>query len=162
MTEQTIGALARRMQCQAETIRFYEREGLLPAPARSAGNYRLYGQLHVERLAFIRRCRSLDMTLDEIRVLLQLRDKPADSCAAVNSVLDAHIQHVADRIADLHTLQQQLHDLRRRCASTDPQARADADQDGCGILRELGRGAQEPQPATTGRHIRGSHAHGRR
>ena len=161
MPELTIGALAQRMQCQAETIRFYEREGLLPLPARSGGNYRLYGQLHVERLACIRRCRSLDMTLDEIRVLLQLRDTP-DSCAAVNTVLDEHIQHVADRIADLQTLQQQLHELRQRCASADPQAGAQADQDGCGILKELARGTAEPQPVPAGRHVRGSHGHGRR
>ena len=72
------------MQCQTETIRFYEREGLLPPPARSGGNYRLYGKPHRwNAWRFIpRRCRSLDMTLDEIRVLLQLRDeRPADNCA---------------------------------------------------------------------------------
>src|SRR5579863_5045249 len=149
MSELTIGALARRMQCQAETIRYYEREGLLPPPARSGGNYRLYGKPHLERLAFIRRCRSLDMTLDEIRVLLQLRDKPADSCAEVNSVLDEHIQHVADRIADLRTLQGQLRDLRKLCAT--------AGVDGCGILKELQRGADAPRPAIGGRHVRGSH-----
>jgi DNA-binding transcriptional MerR regulator len=57
-----IGILAERTQCQAETIRYYEREGLLPVPPRSQGNYRLYGQTHVERLSFIRHCRSLDMT----------------------------------------------------------------------------------------------------
>jgi Cd(II)/Pb(II)-responsive transcriptional regulator len=150
MTDLTIGALARRMQCQAETIRFYEREGLLPAPARSGGNYRLYGKPHLERLAFIRRCRSLDMTLDEIRVLLQLRDKPADNCAEVNGVLDEHIQHVADRIADLRTLQAQLRDLRQLCAS--------ADAEGCGILKELARGTQTAQ-APAARHVRGSHSH---
>jgi Cd(II)/Pb(II)-responsive transcriptional regulator len=151
MTELTIGALAHRMQCQTETIRFYEKEGLLPAPARSGGNYRLYGQPHLERLAFIRRCRSLDMTLDEIRVLLQLRDKPADNCVEVSSVLDEHIQHVADRINDLRTLQQQLHELHQLCAS--------ADQQGCGILKELARGAAEPQAPSTARHVRGSHSH---
>src|SRR3984957_17748946 len=151
MTDLTIGALAHRLQCQTETIRFYEKEGLLPPPARSGGNYRLYGQLHLERLAFIRRCRSLDMTLDEIRVLLQLRDKPADNCVAVSSVLDEHIQHVTDRINDLRTLQQQLHDLRQLCAS--------ADQQGCGILKELARGAAEPQAPSTARHVRGSHSH---
>src|SRR5579863_575117 len=117
MSELTIGALARRMQCQAETIRYYEREGLLPPPARSGGNYRLYGKLHLERLGFIRRCRTLDMTLDEIRVLLQLRDKPADNCAGVNAVLDEHIQHVVNRIAELRTLESQLRDLRQLCAS---------------------------------------------
>jgi Cd(II)/Pb(II)-responsive transcriptional regulator len=150
MTELTIGALARRMQCQTETIRFYEREGLLPAPARSGGNYRLYGQPHLERLAFIRRCRSLDMTLDEIRVLLQLRDKPADNCAEVNAVLDEHIEHVADRIADLRTLQNQLRGLRQLCAS--------AAQDGCGILQELARSGDD-RPAPASRHVGGSHAH---
>jgi Cd(II)/Pb(II)-responsive transcriptional regulator len=151
MTALTIGALAQRMQCQTETIRFYEREGLLPAPARSGGNYRLYGQAHLQRLAFIRRCRSLDMTLDEIRVLLQLRDKPADSCAEVNGVLDEHIQHVADRIADLRTLQGQLRDLRKLCAS--------AGANGCGILKELGRGADAARPVVPARHVRGSHSH---
>jgi len=151
MTALTIGALAQRMQCQTETIRFYEREGLLPPPARSGGNYRLYGKPHLERLAFIRRCRSLDMTLDEIRVLLQLRDKPADNCAQVSTVLDDHIQHVADRIADLRTLQGQLRDLRKLCAS--------AEADGCGILKELARGTEDAPAAAASRHVRGSHSH---
>ena len=69
-----IGELAKLTDCQVETIRYYEREGLLPEPARSEGNYRLYTQAHVERLTFIRNCRSLDMTLEEIRSLLNLRD----------------------------------------------------------------------------------------
>jgi Cd(II)/Pb(II)-responsive transcriptional regulator len=151
MTELTIGALAHRMQCQTETIRFYEKEGLLPAPARSGGNYRLYGPQHLERLAFIRRCRSLDMTLDEIRVLLQLHDRTADNCAAVSSVLDDHIQHVADRINELRMLQSQLHDLRQLCASADSQ--------GCGILKELARGTDKPQTPAATRHVRGAHSH---
>jgi Cd(II)/Pb(II)-responsive transcriptional regulator len=149
MTELTIGALADRMQCQTETIRFYEKEGLLPAPARSGGNYRLYGPQHQERLAFIRRCRSLDMTLDEIRVLLQLHDKPADNCVEVSSILDEHIQHVADRINELRTLQQQLHDLRQLCVN--------AEGHGCGILKALARGTDEPQAPAAARHVRGSH-----
>jgi Cd(II)/Pb(II)-responsive transcriptional regulator len=151
MEDLTIGVLARRMHCQAETIRFYEREGLLPPPARSSGNYRLYGKSHLERLAFIRRCRSLDMTLDEIRVLLQFRDRPADNCAEVNGVLDEHIQHVADRIADLRTLQRQLRDLRQLCA--------EASADGCGILKELSRGTLVAGASTATRHVRGSHTH---
>ncbi|WP_146053956.1 MerR family transcriptional regulator, partial [Pseudomonas syringae] len=71
-----IGELAKLTDTQVETVRYYEREGLLPAPARSDGNYRLYTQAHVERLSFIRNCRSLDMTLEEIRSLLNLRDSP--------------------------------------------------------------------------------------
>ncbi|HTB68697.1 MAG TPA: Cd(II)/Pb(II)-responsive transcriptional regulator [Steroidobacteraceae bacterium] len=146
----TIGALAQRLQCQTETIRFYEREGLLPPPARSGGNYRLYGAAQLERLGFIRRCRSLDMTLDEIRVLLQLRDKPAQNCREVNTVLDEHIQHVTERIAQLRTLQRQLRDLQQWCAK---------EPDGCGILKELARDTQAAQPPAVSRHIRGSHLH---
>jgi len=148
MTQLTIGALAQRMHCQTETIRFYEREGLLPAPARSGGNYRLYGEPHLERLGFIRRCRSLDMTLDEIRVLLQLRDKPAQSCREVNMVLDEHIQHVADRIAELRALQRQLRELQQSCAK---------EPDGCGILKELGRDTRGARAPARARHVRGSH-----
>jgi Cd(II)/Pb(II)-responsive transcriptional regulator len=145
----TIGALAQHMQCQPETIRYYEREGLLPPPARSSGNYRLYDKPHLERLGFIRRCRSLDMTLDEIRVLLHLRDNPAENCREVTTVLDAHIQHVADRIVDLRTLKRQLRGLRRLCAQ---------EQDGCGILKELARGTDAPPTPAAARHIRGSHS----
>jgi Cd(II)/Pb(II)-responsive transcriptional regulator len=148
MTQLTIGALAQRMQCQTETIRFYEREGLLPPPARSGGNYRLYGEPHLERLGFVRRCRSLDMTLDEIRLLLQLRDKPAQNCREVNAVLDEHIQHVAARIAQLRTLQRQLRDLQQLCAK---------EPDGCGILQELARDTHAARTEAGSRHVRGSH-----
>ena len=150
MMQLTIGALAQRLQCQTETIRFYEREGLLPPPARSGGNYRLYGTAQLERLGFIRRCRSLDMTLDEIRVLLQLRDKPTQNCREVNTVLDEHIQHVTERIAQLRTLQRQLRDLQQWCAK---------EPDGCGILKELARDTQAARPPAVSRHIRGSHLH---
>ena len=69
-----IGDLAKRSGCEVVTIRYYEKEGLLPKPARSGGNFRLYSDVHIERLQFIRHCRSLDMTLSEIRILLGLRD----------------------------------------------------------------------------------------
>ena len=72
-----IGELARIAMTQVETIRYYERAGLLPETARSEGNYRIYAEAHVERLSFIRNCRNLDMTLDEIRVLLRFRDAPS-------------------------------------------------------------------------------------
>lgn len=100
-----IGELARLTECPVETIRYYEREGLLPEPARSEGNYRLYTQAHVERLAFIRHCRSLDMTQQEIRELLRLRDNPEADCAAANRLIDEHIHHVEVRIAELRALQ---------------------------------------------------------
>ncbi|RMQ42230.1 MerR family transcriptional regulator [Pseudomonas cichorii] len=129
MKQMKIGELAKLTDSQVETIRYYEREGLLPAPARSDGNYRLYTQAHVERLSFIRNCRSLDMTLEEIRSLLKLRDSPQDQCESVNALVDEHIEHVNARIASLQVLQEQLLDLRRRCG--------DGRADHCGILERL-------------------------
>ena len=126
-----IGELAKRTGSQVETIRYYEREGLLPEPRRSEGNYRLYSDTHLERLLFVRHCRSLDMTLEEIRSLLTFRDAPDDNCGEVNALLDEHIQHVAKRIKELKLLQQNLRGLRNLCQQT--QAIKD-----CGILRSLG------------------------
>jgi Cd(II)/Pb(II)-responsive transcriptional regulator len=126
-----IGELAKRTGSQVETIRYYEREGLLPEPGRSEGNYRLYSDTHLERLLFIRHCRSLDMTLEEIRSLLTFRDAPDDNCGEVNALLDEHIQHVATRIKELKLLQKNLRGLRNLCQQT--QATKD-----CGILQSLG------------------------
>ena len=96
-----IGELAQASGTPIETIRFYEREGLLPAAARTEGNYRIYTPQHADRLGFIRQCRSLDMTLDEVRVLLRFKDQPLADCGEVNSLLDEHIGHVAERIKAL-------------------------------------------------------------
>ena len=110
-----IGELARLTAVPVETIRYYEREGLMGAPARSQGNYRLYSPAQAEQLQFIRHCRLLDMSLDEIRALLSLRAQPEQSCGGVNELLDRHIAHVAARIRDLTLLQAQLIELRQRC-----------------------------------------------
>ena len=125
-----IGELARRTGIQVETIRYYEREGLLPEPARSDGNYRVYGPGHFEQLQFIRHCRSLDMSLDEVRTLLRLRNSPADGCGDVNTLLDEHLGHVTRRIKELKGLERELKALRARCAS-------ESDAAHCGILSEL-------------------------
>lgn len=125
-----IGELAKRTGCPIQTIRYYEQEGLLPAPVRSDGNFRLYTEQHAERLSFIRRCRSLGMTLDEIRVLLGFHDAPEANCEAVNTLLDTHISDVAARIDELQHLQQQLRALRGSCGAS-RQARD------CGILNGL-------------------------
>ena len=107
-----IGELAKRTGCLVETIRYYEREALLPDPVRSKGNYRLFSGIHVERLRFIRHCRSLDMTLREIRVLLRFRDTPDENCSEVNALLDKHIEHVSERISKLKLLQDELRAAR--------------------------------------------------
>ena len=140
-----IGELANATGMPVETIRYYEREGLLPRAARAANNYRVYQPAHLERLAFIRQCRSLDMALEEIRALLDLRDGPAEDCAKVNDLLDAHIDHVARRIAELKGLQRDLRALRDRCPA--PHAMAD-----CGILNGLEQAAAA-QPAVAPRRL---------
>lgn len=115
-----IGDLASLLDVPVETIRYYERETLLPKPARSDGNYRLYTSVERERLEFILNCRALDMTLLEIRNLLRLRDSPELGCGGVNDVLDEHIEHVAERIKVLRGLQSQLKALRLRCETPHP------------------------------------------
>src|ERR1700758_3767791 len=121
-----IGELAKRTGSLVETIRYYEREGLLPEPARSEGNYRVYADTDLERLQFIRHCRSLDMTLEEIRNLLRFRDAPDENGSEVDALLEEHIEHVSNRIKELRFLQKNLRRLRSRCE----QARTTKD---CGI-----------------------------
>ncbi len=139
-----IGELAQLAQCTVETVRYSERESLLPAPARTQGNFRLYGPLHVERLRFIRNCRALDMTHEEIRTLLGFIDQSTGDCGVVNQLLDEHIAHVDVRINELFQLKQQLNELRQRCQSEQA-------MDACGILQGLA--AMEAEP----RHERHTH-----
>ena len=149
-----IGELAVLANTPVETIRFYEREALLPPAGRTAGNYRVYEAAHAERLAFIRHCRSLDMTLDEVRVLLRLRDAPSQDCAEVNRLLDEHIGHVAERIRGLRALERQLKALREQC-------RGAGTAGDCGILNQLGREAENDRRAPKAKnHVPGTHGRG--
>jgi len=125
-----IGELAHVAQCTVETVRYYEKEGLLPETARTQGNFRIYGPEHLERLRFIRNCRALDMSHEEIHTLLNLADQPADGCGAINAVFDQHIAHVNERIRELTHLKKQLRELRERCVS-------EQTIDSCGILQGL-------------------------
>lgn len=125
-----IGELATRTGATVETIRYYEKERLLPEPMRSQGNYRLYNEAHFERLQFILHCRTLDMTLDEVRTLLQYRDKPDENCGEVNVLLDEHIDAVEKRMEELVQLKQHLLELRQKCTS-------EALAESCGILHAL-------------------------
>ena len=134
-----IGELAKATATQCETIRYYEREKLMLAPKRTSGNYRLYDQTHVERLTFIRHCRALDMSLQEIRALLRFHDSPAQDCAGANTVIDAHIEEVSRRIRELNRLKKNLGQLRALC-KTGQAAR------NCEMLHELG--ARTPQLPT--------------
>jgi Cd(II)/Pb(II)-responsive transcriptional regulator len=153
-----IGDLAQATLTPAATIRFYEREGLMPAPARSEANYRRYGPAQVQRLTLIRRCRDLDMNLHEVRALLAVWDEPAASCDEVNRLLDAHLAHVQARLRELRALQKELQALRQRCMN--PQTAG-----ACGILRGLAAEdaetpGGEPGTAPAPRHVAGSHRGG--
>ncbi len=145
-----IGALAEATGTPVATIRFYEREGLLPAAARADNNYRLYTGAHAERLAFIHHCRNLDMTLDEVRALLKFKDRPQQDCGEVDALLDAHIEHVAQRIRELRALACDLKLLRARCGA------AHAAEE-CGILSGLDNAAAGTAKGSPRRHIRGAH-----
>jgi len=149
-----IGELAGETGTQVETIRYYERAGLLPSAARTSGNYRVYGPDHVARLAFIRHCRALGMALDEIRALLRFKDAPGEHCGEVNALLDEHIGHVRKRIRELRALERQLQVLRSSCG--DVQAVAQ-----CGILRGLDQSAPPVQSAATSPVSHMSGVHGR-
>ncbi len=110
-----IGELAAKAECNVQTVRFYEREGLLEAPARESSNYRLYAEHHLERLRFIRHCRALDIPLPEIRELLAFAAAPSQFCTEVDALLDEHIARVRQRLTALRELNRQLLALRARC-----------------------------------------------
>ena len=131
-----IGELAVAANCTTDTIRFYEKAGVLPKADRTHGNYRDYGPAHLERLRFIRNCRALDMTHDEIRSLLQTMDAPSAGCDDVLPILDAHIGHVEVRLQELAALKSQLLELRSQCHNEASGT--------CGILTGIGAIQSEP------------------
>lgn len=116
MPDLTIGRLAAATGCKVPTIRYYERIGLLPPPRRSAGNQRLYEARHLQRLAFIRHARELGFALPAIRDLLDLNDRPEQSCAAVDAVAREHLDAVEARIARLQRLRGELRRMIAACA----------------------------------------------
>ncbi|HXF80166.1 MAG TPA: Cd(II)/Pb(II)-responsive transcriptional regulator [Usitatibacter sp.] len=125
-----IGELGERTGVDGATIRYYEREGLLPQARRSPNGYRQYGARHAERLAFIRHCRALDMPLAEIRTLLALAKSPGVSCARVNGLIDDQLARLHARLESMKALERKLQALRKRCNT--PGAREQ-----CGILEDL-------------------------
>jgi len=110
-----IGDLGKATKTKVETIRYYEQIGLLPAPARTSGNYRAYGAEHLGRLSFIRRARDLGFTLDQVRELLGLSDQTDRSCAAVDKIAREHLAEVDRKIADLKALRGELDNVIGQC-----------------------------------------------
>jgi DNA-binding transcriptional MerR regulator len=106
-----VGDLAKATGAKVETIRWYERVGLLPAPSRTPGNYRTYGSPHLERLSFIRRARELGFSIPQVRELLGLADDRDRPCAAVDAIARQHLAAVERKIADLEALRRELDGL---------------------------------------------------
>jgi MerR family mercuric resistance operon transcriptional regulator len=134
-----IGALSRTTGVNIETMRYYERVGLLPAPPRSLGGYRLYGHDHVRRLFFIRRARALGFALDEVRALFRLADRRERSCAAVRDLAGAHLADVRGKIADLRRMERILVEMVAACA--------DGTLPDCPLIGALYRAPPEPTQA---------------
>lgn len=112
----SIGRLGQAAGVKVPTIRYYEQIGLLPEADRSAGNQRLYGRATLDRLAFIRHARELGFSLEAIRDLLSLSDKPDQSCAAADAIAKVQLTAVQARIARLKALEAELHRMIDQCA----------------------------------------------
>jgi DNA-binding transcriptional MerR regulator len=104
--------------CDADTIRYYEREGLLEKPSRTASGYRGYATEHLGQLNSVRHCRSLGMTLAEIRTLQGFQANPNLACTDINILLDRHITRVHQQVKAMRRLEKQLIVLRDRCHDT--------------------------------------------
>ena len=125
-----IGELALKTGCSVQTIRFYEKRGLLVCPNRTASNYRDYTDTHLQQLLFTKRCRSLKLSLDDIQNLFALRDRPDGNCKSVTKLVDQHLAEVESQIAELNLLKRQLSELRVLCSDTKTVSQ-------CGILKTL-------------------------
>ena len=125
-----IGELAHKAGVDVQTVRYYEREGLLEAPSRTGSGYRAYGPEHLERLNFVRHCRSLDMPLAEVKRLLELSGEKGISCDEVNALVRAHLARVQAKRKSLQDLERKLAALNAQCESGHRVA-------DCGILEEL-------------------------
>ncbi len=115
MARLTIGVLSKRTGCNIETIRYYERIGLMPEPPRTEGGHRDYDESQLKRLAFVRRGRELGFTLDQIRGLLGLVDGGDFSCAEVLRITLSHIGDVRAKISDLRTMERVLKEMASKC-----------------------------------------------
>ncbi len=111
----TIGALARAAETKVVTVRYYEKIGLLPAPARTAGNYRCYSTEDRRRLRFIRRCRELGFTIDQVRTLLSLSSDGERDCNEVDRIARTHLATIEAKIRDLDRLSEELRRIGASC-----------------------------------------------
>ena len=124
-----IGELARRANCRAVTVRFYEKKGLMRSPERGEGNYRQYDKADADRLNFIRHCRRHGMSLDDIGLLIKLQESPANFCARAGELVRDHIANIDRQIAELGRLKESLEAFLVNCDGREAPA--------CGVLEGL-------------------------
>lgn len=115
MTSITRGGLSKRTGCNIETIRYYEKIGLMPNPPRSPGGHRMYGDDHLRRLRFIRRGRELGFGVEDVRGLLELVDGGAYSCAEIQALTLDHVGRIKLKIADLRRIERVLTKVAAQC-----------------------------------------------
>jgi MerR family mercuric resistance operon transcriptional regulator len=119
MNWMTRGELARQGQVNPETIRYYERSGLLPTPVRSESNYRLFAPAEVQRIRFIKRAQAVGFSLDEIKTLLDLKHAPDATCGDVREMVDTKISDIDRKIAALQAIRDDLCGLFDECPGGD-------------------------------------------
>ena len=127
-----IGELSKLSGCSVQTIRYYEKEGLLASPERSEGNFRLYGSCTLTELEFIKHCRVLDIALGDIKQLIDLKRMPEESCTSVNELIDSQLTLVNQRMKELRALKKELQAMSSTCKSAGV-------IENCGIIKTLGR-----------------------
>ena len=145
MTALRIGEAAQRTGVSAANIRYYEKEGLLMPALRGGNDYRLYTEGDLHRLRFIRMCRAMDMSLDEVRTLLALNSQNAEDCHAATNTIEAHLQHVRQRLKELRALERELQTLKTLC---------DGHQASCNLIAALHAQADANLPPEPGTHVK--------
>jgi len=119
VNEFTIGTLSKRTGVNIETIRYYEKSGIMPDPPRTSGGYRVYKEAHLKRLLFIRRCRQLGFTMADIEGLLGLVDESGYTCGEVHALTLDHAEMVKQKIKDLKRLEKTLRSIASQCTGDD-------------------------------------------
>ena len=125
-----IGELSKTTGCSIQTIRYYEKEGLLSTPERTEGNYRFYGERALKELEFIKHCRSLDIPLTDVKRLMELKNKPEESCASVNKLIAQQLALVNNRMRELKALKAELQQMASLCTTENT-------IEACGIIKSL-------------------------
>lgn len=131
----SIGKLAKATGTAVETVRYYEKIGLMPSVSRTAGNYRSYGPAEVDRLGFIRRARDLGFSIEQVRALLSLADDRDRECGDVDRLAKQHLAEVDRKIAGLQSLRRELSTVIEQCESGTVAE--------CRILKALGSSPRE-------------------